>query len=142
MKPKGSILVIDDDELTVKVIRRLLEDEGFGVLVAPNGLSGLDQARQAKPDVITLDINMPGIDGYEVCRRLQADPATSDIPVLILTGLGHPERNGHQNEISRRIYERIEGYDAGAVEFLSKPLRKEEFLRRVNGLLWLVGLGA
>ena len=138
MHSKRRILVVDDDELAAKTVRRVLEEGGFDVLVAFDGPSGLQKARQAKPDVITLDITMPGLDGYEVCRRLQADPATADIPVLMLTGLGQLDRT--DAELVRSVDERIEGYDAGAVEFLSKPVRNEELLHRVEGLLWLSGL--
>ena len=134
---KRRILVVDDDPFSAKTVRRVLEGGGFDVLVASDGPSGLDEALQAKPDVITLDINMPGLDGYEVCRRLQAHPDTASIPVLMLTGLG--QLDGTDDELIKGVDQRIEGYDAGAVEFLSKPVRAEELLHRVEGLLWLTG---
>ena len=132
------ILIVDDDELTVRTVRRMLEKQGFQVLAAYDGATGLEKAREEKPDLLILDIEMPGMDGYEVCRRLQSDPLTAMTPVLMLTGRGQVDRTGR--DLVRGVEERIVGYDAGAVEFLSKPVGSDELVQRVKALLWLYDL--
>lgn len=135
---KGSILVIDDHERIVKAIQVVLEKKGFDVLTAPNGWTGLKLAREEKPDLIILDIMMPVMDGYEVCRRLGSEPDTAAIPVLMLSGKGRIE--GISPDVDRRllrkhIQERLDGFSAGAVEFLSKPIRAKELVESVRKLL-------
>ena len=82
-----SILIIDDDPVNLGVISVSLEGNGFQVLVARNGESGLQKARYVKPDLILLDVLMPGIDGFKICNRLKKDAATRDIPVIFMTAL-------------------------------------------------------
>ena len=135
---KPRILIIDDNELTVKAIERILEKQGFDVIAAFDGATGLQITESTQPDLIILDIAMPRLDGYEVCRRLQAYSATAHIPVLMLSGKGQLDRSG--DEFVKSVEERIEGYDAGAVEFLSKPVGLKELVARVKGLLWACGV--
>ena len=80
---------------------------------------------------------MPGMDGYEVCRRLQASQETRAIPVLIFSAKGNMDERDHQSLLEVRMQERLEGYEAGALEFLTKPVAAEEMLERVRALLWL-----
>ena len=134
------ILIVDDNEHTVKAIQRVLERHGFDVLVATDGSTGLKMSESAQPDLVILDILMPGLNGYEVCRRLHAYSGTAHIPVLMLSGKGQLSRRGE--EFVKSIGERVEGYDAGAVEFLSKPVGIKELVARVKGLLWACGIEA
>jgi len=143
MGRKTLILVIDDRERTVKVIQRTLQKAGFDAIIALNGLVGLRKAREEKPDLIILDIVMPIMDGYEVCRRLQRDPDTARIPVLILSGKGRVDgaSSVHRSRLLQdRVEEQLSGYEVGAVEFLSKPIGAKALVRRVKGLLWASGM--
>ena len=81
------ILVVEDDPKVVIFVEDNLEHMGFKVLIARNGLEGLKKAREEKPDLLVLDVMMPEMDGYEVCRRLKADPKTRQIPILMLTAI-------------------------------------------------------
>ncbi len=137
MESKARILVIDDRKQTVRAIQRVLQKEDYEVLTAFNGLTGLKKAREEKPDLIILDIMMPVMDGYEVCRRLQRNPVTAHIPVLLLTGKGRLDYEG--SEFVVRVQEQVDGYDSGAMEFMTKPVRRQELVKRVKGLLWMSG---
>ena len=92
---KARILCVDDDRPTVTIIAAILKKEGYEVEIALNGNEGLKKARESKPDLLILDIMMPGTDGYEVCRRLKADPETSRIGVLMLTAKGGVDEPAH-----------------------------------------------
>jgi len=136
MGSKPRILIVDDSRLTVKLIERVLHKAGFEVLTAFDGKAGLQKAREAKPDLIVLDIMMPKMDGYEVCRHLQANPDTANIGVLILTAKGDVDNDvGQQYELAIRVQDRLQGFDAGAVEFLSKPVKAKELVKRVKAVL-------
>jgi len=117
MKP--SILVADDDERIAASLRRALIYEGYSVEVAHDGNTALRSALDHRPDLVVLDIMMPGIDGIEVCRRLRAD---SKVPVLMLTA-------------KDTVSDRVHGLDAGADDYLVKPFAYEELLARVRSLL-------
>jgi DNA-binding response OmpR family regulator len=117
-----------------------LQRAGWDVITAAEGVTGLRKARVEKPDLIILDIGMPGLDGYQVCRGLRANPDTAHIPVLILTGKGRLDRG--DSGLAVHMQERIKGFEVGALEFMSKPARKQELVDRVQGLLWLSGLKA
>ena len=138
MQARPHILVIDDNSHARRAVQAVLERQGFDVLTAPGGEEGLTLASEAKPDLIILDIVMPKMDGYEVCRRLQQDPETAHIPVIMLSGKGRVDpKSGvrSKRELYKRIGERLAGYESGAVEFLSKPVRVHELVERVRGLL-------
>jgi DNA-binding response OmpR family regulator len=115
------ILVIDDETKIVDFIRRGLKYEGYEVDSAYDGLSGLAQARNEPPDLIILDIMMPGLDGLEVCRRLRAEGWT-ELPILMLTA-------------KDAVPDRVAGLDAGADDYLVKPFAFDELLARIRALL-------
>lgn len=108
IQKKEKILVVEDSELIRQIIARELRQYGYNVLQAANGEKGLAIAKIEKPDLITLDVIMPGIDGYETCKRLREDPETQDIPVIMVTSRDTQE-------------ERIKGFETGAVEYFVKP---------------------
>ena len=114
------ILVVDDDEQIAAAVRRALVYEGYTVAVAHDGPSALESARTKLPDLVVLDVMLPGFDGIEVCRRLRA--AGDDVAVLMLTA---------RTEVPARV----EGLDAGADDYLTKPFAYEELLARVRTLL-------
>jgi len=115
----AQVLIVDDNPVNLKVLRQVLEDEGYNILIATNGPNALKLAAQAQPEAIFLDVRMPEMDGYEVCRRLKAEEATESIPVLFITADDHTEAL-------------VAGFDAGGVDFITKPFRKEEVLMRLK----------
>lgn len=117
---RSSILVIDDDEKITSMLRRGLAFEGYDVHTAFNGAEGLSKVMAADPDLIILDVMMPQMDGFEVCRRLREGGST--VPVLMLTA---------KDEVENRV----KGLDTGADDYLVKPFALEELLARVRALL-------
>lgn len=113
------ILAVDDVPENLDVLLHTLEETGYEVLVAVDGEQALEIAASARPDAILLDVMMPGINGYETCRRLKAMPQFEDVPVLFLTARDDIEGI-------------IEGFEAGGVDYIVKPFRKEEVLLRVR----------
>jgi two-component system response regulator RpaA len=118
----ATILVIDDDELVSRTLQRTLKLYDYQVMVANSGPEGLQLARRHRPDLFILDIMMPGMDGYQVCRQIRGDPLLADLPVLFLTAKGKDE-------------DKIEGFRAGADDYLSKPFNMEELQLRVKAIL-------
>jgi DNA-binding response OmpR family regulator len=118
----ATILVIDDDELVSRTLQRTLKLYDYQVMVANSGPEGLQLARRHRPDLFVLDIMMPGMDGYQVCRQIRGDPLLADLPVLFLTARGKDE-------------DKIEGFRAGADDYLSKPFNMEELQLRVKAIL-------
>ena len=118
------ILVVDDIEANIRLLEAKLSAEYYEVLTADNGAEAMARAAADAPDVILLDVMMPGMDGFQVCRRLKDDPLTRHIPVLLVTALDGRE-------------DRIEGLDAGADEFLTKPIDDVMLLARVRSLVRL-----
>jgi two-component system response regulator MprA len=114
------ILVIDDDEKITSMLRRSLAFEGYSVTTAHNGTEGLKQMLAMEPDLVILDVMMPQMDGWEVCRRVRE--GGSSVPILMLTA---------KDEVS----ERVKGLDLGADDYLVKPFALEELLARVRSLL-------
>ncbi|MBW4640469.1 MAG: response regulator [Gloeocapsa sp. UFS-A4-WI-NPMV-4B04] len=113
------ILIVDDTPTNLDVLLDLLEAAGFKVVVAEDGESAITLAEYAPPDLILLDILMPGIDGFETCRRLKANPGTQEIPIIFLTA------------VSDNV-DKVKGLNLGAVDYITKPLNHEEVLARVN----------
>src|SRR5580700_3208526 len=120
----GKILIVDDESAARTALETLLRREGFEVRDASDGPSALAQCAKFSPDLILLDILMPGMNGFEVCRRIKATPETRLTPVVLITGLTATE-------------DRIEGINAGADDFLSKPIDMNELLARTRSLLRL-----
>ncbi|OQY25102.1 MAG: hypothetical protein B6I34_02850 [Anaerolineaceae bacterium 4572_32.1] len=118
----ANILVIDDDSSTLRLIGYMLERGGFQVQMAGDGEDGLAIAFQHPPDLIVLDVMMPGMNGYEVCERLRSDPRTAHVPVIILTAR------------SQRVDQRT-ALEAGADLYMSKPVAPDELVEKVNNLL-------
>ncbi|HIK15567.1 MAG TPA: response regulator [Leptolyngbyaceae cyanobacterium M33_DOE_097] len=116
---KGTILVVDDTPTNLEVLFDFLSNAGFKVLFAEDGESAIEKANYAMPDLILLDILMPGIDGFETCRRLKESELTRSIPVIFLTALTD-------------IVDKVRGFSLGAVDFVTKPLHYEEVLARVE----------
>ncbi|MDJ0809375.1 MAG: response regulator [Desulfobacterales bacterium] len=123
-KSKESILMVDDNATNLQVLSQTLSGRGYRLLVAKNGESALAVTAKTLPDLILLDIMMPGIDGFEVCRRLKADPAHHDIPVIFLSALGQTE-------------DKVKGLKLGAVDYITKPFQPEEVIARVDTHLTL-----
>jgi two-component system phosphate regulon response regulator PhoB len=119
---KSTLLVIEDDSDIVELLRYNLEREGFRVLVASDGERGLAEAARAQPDLVLLDLMLPGLDGLEVCRRLRAQEGTRALPVLVLTA------TGVESDV-------VIGLEMGADDYLTKPFSPRELLARVRALL-------
>ena len=114
-----TVLIVDDEPINLNVLIETLGHEGFNVSVARSGDAALTQAHKVIPDIILLDVLMPGLDGFETCRRLKQDPETRDIPVIFMTALSDTENL-------------LRGFDAGGVDYITKPVRIKEVLARVN----------
>lgn len=113
------VLIVDDVPDNLAVLHDALDESGYTVLVATNGEQALARAAQARPDVVLLDAVMPGLDGFEVARRLKADPATAHIPIIFMTGLTDTEHL-------------VAALDAGGVDYVTKPIKPKEVLARMN----------
>jgi len=120
--PDRTILVIDDEPVNIQLLRRKLEWEGLDVLSARNGHEGLELAKAKTPDLILLDIMMPGMDGFEVCQKLREDENTKSIPVIFVTA-----QNSKQGK--------LEGLQAGAVDYITKPIDLDETTARIRAQL-------
>lgn len=120
--PALTVLVIDDQENIIEFIKLGLKYEGYHVESAIDGPQGLETAQRLVPDVIILDVMLPGIDGLEVCRRLRANPVTQDIPIMILTA-------------KEEVRDRIAGLDMGADDYLTKPFSFDELVARIRAIL-------
>jgi signal transduction histidine kinase len=119
MEGPGNILVVDDDDLSRMIVRQVVEDRGYRVVEAKDGVEALDRVGTEVFDAIMLDVLMPRMDGFEVCTRLKEDPATETIPVLMITTLTDRE-------------DRLAGIRAGATDFIHKPIDGEEVLLRLR----------
>jgi PAS domain S-box-containing protein len=119
-----TILIVDDNAMGREVLGAVLSGRGYALLFASNGLEALSQAREHTPDLVLLDVMMPGMDGFEVCRRLRLDSVTAEVPVLLITSL-----DGSRS--------REEGLAAGADDFISKPFDRHEMRARVKTIVRL-----
>src|SRR5512145_1894757 len=113
------ILLVDDDATNLAALRHTLDGRGYRLFVTRSGESAIEVARRVHPLLILLDVVMPGIDGYETCRRLKADPETREAAVIFLSSLDDTK-------------DKVRGFEAGAVDFVSKPFQSEEVVARVN----------
>ncbi|TMA92954.1 MAG: response regulator [Deltaproteobacteria bacterium] len=122
MNTPAKILVVDDTPKNVKLLADLLTVKGYNVVTAASGREALEQLETERPDLVLLDVVMPEMSGYEVCRTIRENPTTQILPVVMVTALDPAE-------------ERIKGLDAGADDFLIKPINRAELLARVKSLL-------
>ncbi|MCP4657211.1 MAG: PAS domain S-box protein [bacterium] len=128
-RPARTILVVDDSASVLAMTSDYLKDHGLRTLTAGDGESALEKARDARPDLILLDVMMQGMDGFETCRRLKADEELRDIPVIFMTALDNPQ-------------DKVRGFAAGAVDYLGKPIQHEELLARTTTHLRIHTLNA
>jgi signal transduction histidine kinase len=116
---KGHLLIVDDDLLLRQAMDAFLTREGYKIRCAPNGQMALTFAREDPPDLILLDIQLPDMDGFQVCRRLKGDPQTSNIPVIFISGL-------------EEVADKIKGFEAGGVDYITKSFQRQELLARLE----------
>ncbi|MDB9458831.1 hybrid sensor histidine kinase/response regulator [Dolichospermum circinale CS-545/17] len=114
------ILVVDDNPTNLEILDHALTQEGYKVRIEAEGLNVIKQARLSIPDLILLDIMLPDLNGFEVCKQLKSDPLTEGIPIIFMTALADP-------------VDKIKGLNLGAVDYITKPFQKEELLARVRG---------
>ena len=119
---RGKILVVEDDKDELEMTRSVLETAGFTVGTATNGLDALKKTRLISPDLIVLDLKLPGINGFDVCETLRKDSLTASMPIVMVTGWGSQ-------------CARLAGFDSGVDEFLTKPFKEEELVSKVDKLL-------
>ena len=121
MEP-AHILVIEDDDIVARTIERSLRGDEFRVMLTSSGVEGLKVARRRTPDLVILDIIMPGMDGYAVCREMRSDPLLTDVPILFLTAKIKDD-------------DKIVGFNAGADDYLCKPFNIDELILRLRAIL-------
>jgi phosphoserine phosphatase RsbU/P len=121
-RPSATILVVDDSPVNLQVLVRTLDGTGYRILAATSGKSALDIVQRIRPDLILLDVMMPGMDGFEVCRAIKANDATRDIVIIFLSALGEVE-------------DKVAGLQLGAVDYITKPIQAEEVLARISNHL-------
>lgn len=115
----GTVLIVDDTPANLALLSDTLSEADYRVLVATDGYSAIEQIQFIKPDIILLDVMMPGIDGFETCKRLKADPTSTGIPVLFMTGLSE-------------LDDLLRGFSEGALDYIVKPIRPAEVLARIE----------
>lgn len=118
-KTQETILIVDDNPDNLRVLSQLLTNSDWDVLIATDGEMAIEQAEYAQPDLILLDVLMPGIDGFETCRRLKVSPQASEIPLIFMTALDD-------------VVDKVRGFSLGAVDYITKPVQAEEVLARIK----------
>ncbi|MFC1853565.1 HD domain-containing phosphohydrolase [candidate division CSSED10-310 bacterium] len=121
MEEKNTILIVDDEKFGREVLKSLLESQGYQLVFACSGHEALEKASRIRPDLILLDVVMPDLDGFEVCKRLRRDPLLAEVPIIMITGLEDRES-------------RLQGIEAGADEFISKPFDEYELQTRIKNI--------
>jgi signal transduction histidine kinase len=116
---KEVILIIDDSPTNIMLLSELLQESGFTVWIARDGETAIEKVAEELPDLILLDVLMPGPDGFEICQRLKSNPFTSEVPIIFMTALSDP-------------VDKVKGMNLGAVDYITKPFRQEEVLARVK----------
>lgn len=119
MPHKGTVLIVDDEPESVQLLKRVLSGGNYQLFFATTGSEALSQAKATNPDVILLDVMLPNVNGFEICRRLRADPVLAEVPIIMITALDASDA-------------RLQGFQAGADEFISKPFSIEELQARVS----------
>jgi len=120
------ILIVEDDPSVLRATSYILEKEGYQVLTAQNGLEGLKKAREDNPDLLVLDVMLPGIDGFEICHSLRSEPETAGLPIIMFSAKGQES-------------DKATGLKVGADEYLTKPVDREVLLNKVAA--WLSAKG-
>ena len=123
----NTVLIIDDEASYIQVISDFLEEQGIDIMMAKNGVDGISRAKKGQPDLILLDILMPGMDGYEVCHELKSDESTKDIPIIFMTGL-------------TELDDKLKAFVVGGVDYVTKPFQQPELLARISAHLQLSNL--
>jgi len=118
----GAVLVVEDETDVAELIRYNLAKEGYEVRVVANGMIGLRQARESRPDIVLLDIMVPELNGWEVCRRLKQDPETRGIPIIMVTGRAEEG-------------DKVLGFELGADDYVTKPFSPRELVARIRAVL-------
>lgn len=113
------ILVVDDEKDFLRVVNQTLVEAGYKVITALNGKEALEKVRSEAPDMMILDINMPGIDGYQVCKNIRQDPLYKRLPIIMLT-------------VRKDTKDQVKGMELGSDEYMTKPFDPEELLLRVK----------
>jgi two-component system alkaline phosphatase synthesis response regulator PhoP len=120
------ILIVEDDPSVLRATSYILEKEGYEVISAQNGLEGLKMAKDSNPDLLLLDVMLPGIDGFEICHSLRGEPKTADLPILMFSAKGQES-------------DKATGLKVGADEYITKPVDREVLLSKVAA--WLLAKG-
>ena len=120
----ATVLIVDDKPQNLRLISDFLAEQGFDLMLTRSGEQALEKARLARPDLVLLDVRMPVMDGFEVCRRMKADPLTAEVPVIFMTAI---DDTAHK----------VEGFRLGAVDYVTKPIQREELLARIQHHLQL-----
>jgi len=118
----AQILIVDDSPTEAHVLKGMLEKNGFEIATAENGTEGIERAKELKPDLILMDVVMPGLNGFQATRQLTKDPATSEIPVIIVT-------------TKDQETDRVWGMRQGARDFLTKPISEKTLMEKINAAL-------
>lgn len=119
LTPKGSLMVVDDTVANLRLLVNLLTENGYKVRAASNGKLAVKSVQLSAPDLILLDILMPELNGYEVCRQLKADAQTKDIPIIFMSAIND-------------VFDKVQAFQAGGIDYITKPFQVEEVLARVN----------
>lgn len=122
MSKREKIVVIEDEADILEVLQYNLKREGYTVVASRDGEQGLDSVRRENPDLVLLDLMLPGLDGLEVCKRLQSDPVTANVPVIMVTA------KGEESDV-------VSGLQIGADDYVTKPFSPKELLARVKAVL-------
>ncbi|MEM9543228.1 MAG: response regulator, partial [Cyanobacteria bacterium P01_E01_bin.42] len=121
-KTQSNILIVDDRLSNLRLLADLLEEQDFQVRKATCGKVAIKAAQKDPPDLILLDIQMPDLDGYEVCKQLKLDPKTRDIPIIFLSALD-------------AVFDKVKAFEVGGIDYITKPFQYEEILARINNQL-------
>jgi DNA-binding response OmpR family regulator len=118
----SKILIVEDDPSFSRAINHIIQKEGYDVVTATNGMTGLRMAQEEKPDLMVLDVMLPGLDGFEICHRLRQAPLTANLPIIMLSAKGQEA-------------DKSTGLKVGASEYLTKPIDRTLLLEKITSLL-------